>query len=179
MLIQLSLASFTFFSNACDYSVTSKYLQILQETLTLQFHFNFLYYHLSICCQISTAVSKKTAFLSQRCFPPFFGQGTSYNNCLVNSDQNLEKQLVDKSTRQHVLNSKRSVFFLNTVKVPSSHSSSLEGSETKYSCHLLCWRHSHTFGSSFFTMLSHTFLRRALSCSMDKCFFLVPGGGAS
>lgn len=39
--------------------------------------------------------------------------------------------------------------------------------------------HSLTFGSSFFTMLSHTFLRRALSCSMDKCFFLVPGGGAS
>lgn len=36
-----------------------------------------------------------------------------------------------------------------------------------------------TFGNSFLTMLSHTLRRRALSCSIDKCFFLDPGGGVS
>lgn len=36
-----------------------------------------------------------------------------------------------------------------------------------------------TFGNSFLTMLSHTFRRRALSCSIVKCFFLDPGGGVS
>lgn len=57
--------------------------------------------------------------------------------------------------------------------------SSYEGRQRRHSCDHLYWRCSLTFGSSFFTMLSHTFLRRALSCSMDKCFFLMPGGGAS
>lgn len=90
-------------------------------------------------------------------------------------DQILENQLTEQSIIQDFPNSKRLVFFLNRVKVSTSHSFSLEGRQRKHSI----WRHSLTFGSSFFTMLSHTFLRRALSCSMDKCFFLVPGGGAS
>ena len=70
--------------------------------------------------------------------------------------------------------------FLSEVsKYLTLHCSSLEGRQRKHSCRHLYQRHPLTFGSSFFTMLSHTFLRRALSCSMDKCFFLMPGGGAS
>lgn len=106
-------------------------------------------------------------------------QGTSYNNCLVNSDHILEKYLTEESTYSAFSNSNRLASFPDSVKVSSSYNSSLVGRERKHSCHCLFRRQSLTFGSSFFTMLSHTFLRRALSCSMDKCFFLIPGGGAS
>lgn len=112
-------------------------------------------------------VRKLHSFLKEVSLP-FFGKGAQHNY-LVKPDQTLENQLTKERTIQDSPNSNRSsprILWKNPA-LPAS----LWRAGT--------WRHWLTFGSSFFTMLSHTFLRRALSCSMDKCFFLVPGGGAS
>lgn len=105
-------------------------------------------------------------------------QGASHNYLSCEFWSNSRKIVTEESTTQHSFNFNKLVSFLKCEGIQLSQLL-FKSRQKKYPRYRLHWRHSLTFGSSFFTMLSHTFLRRALSCSMDKCFFLMPGGGAS